>query len=205
MQRLTRLLVLFFVSLALAGGAFFVYVTLKGPSGVPAFATVLPETRALPPFSLVDDSGAEFTREDFEGAWHLVFFGFIHCPDICPATLQQLAIARDRVTADGGAFPEIILVSVDPERDTPDVLAAYVGNFGEGVRGVTGSPESVRELTRALGIYFARGEESDTGYSVDHSTAVLVIDPLGNWHSLFGSPHAVERFVADVPVLTGAR
>ena len=205
MQRLTRLLVLFFLSLALAGGAFFVYLAFEGPSGSPEFATLLPAPRALPPLSLVDDSGAEFTREDFEGAWHLVFFGFTHCPDICPATLQQLAIARDRVTTDGGAFPEIILVSVDPERDTPDVLAAYVGNFGKGVRGVTGSLEGVRELTSALGIYFAKGEESDTGYSVDHSTAVLVIDPLGNWHSLFGSPHTVERFVADVPVLTGAR
>lgn len=205
MDRLTKLLVTFFVALALAGGAFFTYLAFRGESGSPEFATVLPEPKPLPSLSLVDDSGAAFTRDDLEGAWHLVFFGFTHCPDICPATLQQLAIARDQVTADGGTFPEVILVSVDPERDTPGVMAAYVGNFGRGVRGVTGSLDNVRELTDALGIYVAKGEEANGGYTVDHSAAVLVIDPLGGWHSVFSAPHSVERFAHDVPILTGAR
>jgi protein SCO1/2 len=205
MHRLTQILVVSFVALGLAGGAFFTYLAFRGDSGLPEFATVLPQPMALPALSLVDDSGAAFTRDDFKGAWHLVFFGFTHCPDVCPATLQQLAIARDQVTAAGGTFPEIILVSVDPQRDTPDVMATYVGNFGKGVRGVTGSLDNVRDLTDALGIYFARGEETNGGYSVDHSAAVLVIDPQGDWHSVFSAPHSVERFVHDVPILTGAR
>jgi protein SCO1/2 len=199
-----RLLVLLFVSLAFAGGAFFTYLAFVAVPSKPSFATVLPEPMALPDIALIDDAGKPFTRESLRGEWHLLFFGFTHCPDICPATLQQLAIASRRVTEAGGKFPQVILVSVDPERDTPDVLAAYVRNFGDNVRGVTGDLDSVRALTSALGIYFAKSEVTDTGYNVDHSAAVLVIDDDANWRALFSAPQDVERLVHDIPILTGA-
>lgn len=200
-----RLLLVFFLSLAFAGGAFFLYLAFQGGAEQPARATILPEPRPLPALSLVDHTGAAFTRENFEGGWQLVFFGFTHCPDVCPATLQQLAIAKRRVAAAGGSFPEIVLISVDPERDTPDVLADYVRHFGDGVRGVTGSLEAITSLTGQLGIFFARSAPSESGYSVDHSAAVLVIDPDGDWHSLFSAPHDVDSFVRDIPLLTAAR
>lgn len=200
-----RLLVLFFVSLAFAGGAFFTYLAFLGGPSQPAYATVLSEPMALPDVTLVDDSGRPFTTENLRGAWHVLFFGFTHCPDICPTTLQQLAIASRRVAESGGRFPQIILVSVDPERDTPDVLAAYVRSFGDNVRGLTGDLDQIRKLTKALGIYFAKAEETATGYNVDHSAAVLVVDDEANWRAVFSAPQDVERFVHDIPILTGAR
>jgi len=204
MNPVKRLLVLLFVSLAFAGGAFFTYLAFVAGPPQPSFATVLPQPKALPDISLVDDAGKPFTLESLRGEWHLLFFGFTHCPDICPATLQQLAIASRHVTESGGRFPQVVLVSVDPERDTPDVLAAYVRNFGDNVRGVTGDLDRIRALTSALGIYFAKAEVTDSGYNVDHSAAVLVIDDDARWRAVFSAPQDVERFVHDIPILTGA-
>ena len=112
---------------AFAGGTLFMVLAFPGPRGQPLHATILPQAAVLPRFSLLDQNGAVFDNESLDDHWSLVFFGFTHCPDICPATLTQLAIARSRVLAGGDStFPDIVLISVDPERDTPKVLAAYI-------------------------------------------------------------------------------
>lgn len=203
MNPVRKFLAITFLFTAFSGGAVFLYLAFNGGKSEPSFATILPMTKPLPEFALADHNGAPFNQDSLRGGWHILFFGFTHCPDICPATLQQLAIARDRVIADGGDFPEIVLVSVDPERDTTEVMAAYVAHFGAGVTGVTGSIEDVQTLTRGLGIFFAKSGESADSYSVDHSAAVLLIDPDGNWHAVFSAPHDIDRFVADIPILTG--
>ena len=173
-------------------------------------ATVLPERRALPEFELRDHNGAPFTRTSLEGRTSLVFFGFTHCPDICPATLQQLVMARDRLAATSGdsinSLPEIVLISVDPARDTPEALGRYVEYFGEGITGATARPEDLLVLTSALGIFFEpvpTGDGSD--YTVNHSTAVLVIDPQARLQAIFSAPHAIETFVQDLPMLIASR
>jgi protein SCO1/2 len=203
MNPVRKSLAIAFLFAAFSGGAVFLYLALYGAKPEPAFATVLPMTKPLPAFSLTDHEGRPFDRDSLRGDWHALFFGFTHCPDICPATLQQLAIARSRVISQGGAFPEIVLVSVDPERDSPEAMAAYVANFGDGVTGVTGSLGEISVLTGELGIFFAKAAGSGDSYNVDHSAAVLLIDPDGNWHSVFSAPHAVDRFVADIPILIG--
>lgn len=203
MNPVRKNLAIAFLFAAFSGGAVFLYLALYGGKSEPAFATVLPMTRPLPAFSLTDHEGRPFDQDSLRGNWHVLFFGFTHCPDICPATLQQLAIARDRVVAEGGNFPEIVLVSVDPERDSPDVMAAYVANFGEDVTGATGALTELTALTGGLGIFFAKSADSGNSYSVDHSAAVLLIDPAGNWHAVFSAPHDVDKFVADIPILTG--
>lgn len=188
---------------AFSGGALFLYLALFGTRAEPNVATVLPMTVELPAFSLIDDQGQPFTRDSLRGRTSVLFFGFTNCPDICPATLQQLAIARQRLAGESVAFPDIILISVDPERDSPEVLADYVRHFGAEVRGLTGNLETISALTRPLGIYFAKSGDLEGDYSVDHSAVVLVINENAEWFALFSAPHTVDGFVHDLPLLVG--
>ncbi|MBT8091217.1 MAG: SCO family protein [Gammaproteobacteria bacterium] len=169
-------------------------------------AFVLPAAMPLPEFSLVDQAGNVVTRDSFRDRWDLVFFGFTHCPDICPATLQILALARNELAAAGQEpLPRIVLVSVDPERDTPELMGKYVDYFGDGNLGVTGNLDETRKLTSGLGIYFEKQAGESDDYAVDHSAAVLLINPDGEFHALFGGPHTVENFVHDVPLIMEGR
>jgi protein SCO1/2 len=163
-------------------------------------ATLLPAPLDLPEFNLVDQDGNPADRSFFEGQWDLVFFGFTHCPDICPTTLQTLATAR-RTLAENGMqeLPRIVLVSVDPDRDTPEELKTYVGYFGDDVVGLTGSEASLRDLTDGLGIFFQRMASDDENYNVDHSAVVLVLNPAGQFTALFSAPHKPGAFVNDLP------
>jgi protein SCO1/2 len=172
----------------------------------PEYATLLPEPLPLPEFSLIDQRNEPFTRDSLRGQTSLLFFGFTHCPDICPATLQQLATARKRLAeASAEALPEIILISVDPERDTPETLDRYVSHFGDGVAAATGSTDAIRVLTSALGIYFDKETTGDGEYTVNHSAAVLVIDRNAALKALFSAPHKTESFVHDIPRLMASR
>jgi len=170
----------------------------------PESALVLPAPNPVPEFSLLNHLGESVDQSVFEGQWDLVFFGFTHCPDICPTTLQVLAIAR-KTLADGGRqlLPRIVLVSVDPERDTPEILGKYINYFGDGNLGLTGTLEEISKLTGGLGIYFEKQPADGENYAVDHSAAVLVIDPDGGFHSLFSGPHVVDNYVRDLPILMG--
>jgi len=194
--------------LALGGGAAAVFMQLQGTHELPSHATVIPTPMPLPEFALLDHAGNQFDRQSLRGEWSLVFFGFTHCPDICPATLQQLAIARGKVlAADGGqskSFPQIVLISVDPERDTVEIMREYVANFGADIKGVTGDIDELKKLTAALGIFFEKSEDSSEDYNVAHSAVVLLINPKAEFHALFSAPHDVENFVNDVPILTGS-
>jgi protein SCO1/2 len=174
---------------------------VASPPAAPQVATVLPAGNELPEFSLLDQSGAAIGRDVFQGQWDLVFFGFTHCPDICPMTLQVLADARNQLAAASfSPLPRIVLVSVDPERDTPENLAKYVDYFGEGNLGITGDLEEIRKLTNGLGIWFEKSGDGED-YSVDHAAAVLVIDPKGQFRALFSAPHKADNYVHDLPII----
>jgi len=192
--------------LALGGGATVVFMQLQGAPEPPSYATVIPAPLPLPDFALLDHEGDLFDRQSMRGQWSLVFFGFTHCPDICPATLQQLAIARSKVlAAENGrdnSFPRITLISVDPERDTVEIMREYVGQFGADIRGVTGDIDELRKLTTAIGIFFEKSTESGEVYNIAHSGVVLLINPRAEFHALFSAPHDVQHFVNDVPLLT---
>lgn len=200
-----KFLAIAFLFIAFSGGAVFLYLATGGNRAEPVAATVLPAPRPLPSFSLVDQTGKSFTRDSLAGRESILFFGFTHCPDICPATLQQLAIARQRVAADGISFPDIVLVTVDPARDTPDVMAEYVGHFGAGITGVTGRAEDIGSFASALGIFFAISGDDSENYSVDHSAAVLFINANVEWQAVFSAPHEIDDFVHDIPLLTDSR
>ena len=185
---------------AIAAGVF-TASQLQQPSE-PVHALVLPVHNPLPEFSLLDQNGNAVTAETFRGQWDLMFFGFTHCPDICPATLQVLASAKRQLAESGEkTLPRIVLVSVDPERDTPEKIGEYVTYFGEGNLGVTGDIEELRKLTSALGIYFQKGPVENDGYNVDHSAAVLLVNPQAQFHALFSGTHPAQHYVADLPLI----
>jgi len=204
MRNIRHIVAIGFVVSAFVGGTLFMVLAFSGPRGLPEHATLLPQSVPLPRFALLADDASPFTEASFAGHWSLVFFGFTHCPDICPATLQQLAIARDRLRADGSDPPQIVLVSVDPERDSTQALADYVGHFGPGITGVTGSGEELRKLTSALGIYFEKSAGQGDGYSIDHSAVVIVVNPRAEFQAVFRPPHKVDIFVADLPRIVDA-
>jgi protein SCO1/2 len=168
-------------------------------------ATVLPTPMPLPDFQLVDQDGAPFTRDSLRDRQTLLFFGFTHCPDICPATLQQLALARNELVGrlpQDVAPPDILLISVDPDRDTPEVLKVYTAIFGPGAYGATGELDKLLALTSTLGIFFETGEANDSGYTVNHSAAVLLVNDRAELQAVFSAPHDVGSFVSDLLLLT---
>ena len=169
-------------------------------------ATVLPTPIGLAEFSLLDQNSDPFSRASFGGHWNLVFFGFTNCPDICPLTLQILANARQQML-DAGAqvLPRIVLVSVDPERDTPGIIGQYVSHFGASVIGVTGDLAEIRKLTDGLGVFFQIPSVDDGDYSVSHSAVVIVVDPQSNFHALFSAPHEAANFAHDLPIIMASQ
>ena len=208
MHQIRKIVFVTIAVLALGGGATAVFMQLQGPHQLPLYATVMPTPLPLPEFQLQDQSGKQFDRQSLRGGWSLVFFGFTHCPDICPATLQQLAIARGKVMAAGNgqenSFPQIILISVDPERDSVEIMREYVGHFAADIKGVTGDIEELKKLTAVLGIFFEKSTDNGEDYNVAHSAVVLLINPDAEFHALFSAPHDVENFVHDVPLLAGS-
>lgn len=131
-------------------------------------------------FSLIDQAGAPISKKDVLGKPAVLFFGFTYCPDVCPTTLasmtsylKQLGPDADRI----GAF----FVSVDPERDTPKVLASYLASFDPRIRGVTGKPEEIAKLTKSLGIYFKKVDAGGGSYTVDHSALIVQLDSQGRF------------------------
>jgi protein SCO1/2 len=192
--------------LVVAGASLFAIRNIDQAPVVIQQATVLPEPMVLPDFRLVDQDGNAFTRDSLLGHPSLLFFGFTHCPDICPATLQQLAVARRQLASqpgNAGTLPDIILISVDPERDTAEVLKAYTGHFGEGVTGLSGDAEALRKLASALGIYYATDESRGPDYTISHSTAVLLINSEAEFQALFQAPLDIDSLVADLDMLVG--
>ena len=169
-------------------------------------AFIIPEPIELPDFSLLDHTNKPVTTDTFRGQWDLIFFGFTNCPDICPTTLQTLAsIKRELENIGSETTPRIVLVSVDPERDTPAVLGQYMNYFGQGNLAVTGQIDEIVKLTTALGIYFKKTVVDGDNYSVDHSAAVLLINPDGEFSALFSAPHLLADYVNDLPAIMGGR
>ena len=127
------------------------------------------------PFNLVSHTGENITQQVFQGTPSAVFFGFTHCPEVCPTTLNDLTLLRDRLQAAGGDF-NIFFITVDPERDTVAVLKDYIPYFGQGITGITGVPEAVYELARSWGIFWEKNNVTDQGYNIDHTATVFLLD-----------------------------
>jgi protein SCO1 len=171
----------FFIG-ALAGAAILLVTTPRVGQPVQSSGTAL----VGGPFSLVGAGGKTVTDADFRGRYMLVFFGFTHCPDICPAELQVIAQTLDKL-GDKGTKVVPVFITLDPERDTPEAMADYVKSFGPNFVGLTGSPEAIAAAAKAYRVAFAKVENKDSagGYSVDHSALVYLMDPEGKYVTHF--------------------
>jgi protein SCO1/2 len=152
------------------------------------------------PFRLVDQNGRAVDETILRGKWTAIFFGFTYCPDVCPTTLQALAEAKKKLGRKAGDF-QVVLFSVDPERDTPQQLNAYLANpvFPEGVIGLTGTPEQVAAAAKVYRVYYKKvGSGED--YTVDHVSYTYLMDPEGRFDRVIGPgtlPDDIARIVTD--------
>jgi len=168
------------------------------PQAAMVAGTLLQPPRPLPQFSLIDQDGQPFDASRLQNRWSLLFFGFTNCPDVCPATLAVLAqIEKQLQDLPPTKQPQIVLVSVDPQRDTPEQLSKYVKFFSPSFVGVTGQEDAIKAFTRALGVPVAIQSLGDGAYTVDHSAAIFLIDPAGALRALFSTPHDPSKIAAD--------
>ena len=149
---------------------------------------------------LTDHNGTPRTLADFRGKVLVVFFGFTHCPDVCPTTLAELARARKLLGADAERV-QVVMVTVDPERDTPQVLRQYVTALDPTFLGLTGDSEAIARTAREFKVFYQKSSSSGQNYSVDHSSGTFVFDPAGRIRLLVGYGQAAEVFAHDIEQL----
>jgi protein SCO1/2 len=161
-------------------------------------ATRFPAAREIQPFELIDHNNEVFDNNALKQHWSFLFFGYTHCPDVCPTTLSVLNSVAQRLQ-DLDEDIRFIFVSVDPERDTPEQLARYTSYFNDDFIGVTGTPAGIEQLTKPLGILHMQvaAEDGSGAYLIDHTASVLLFDPDGRYHAVFGPPLSADAIASD--------
>lgn len=192
-----RTLAFLLVALAAFGlGTWYALAPREAPE--PTGGYILDEPRALPQFALIDEQGRAFSPADFEGHWSMLYFGFTFCPDICPSAMSVMAQVKASLEDVEELDDRYYLVSVDPERDTPDRLAEYVQYFDPEFRGITGEFAQLDIITRAAGaVYKVPEAPENDDYLVAHSSTLTVIDPEGRIHAIFTSPFNPDAIARD--------
>jgi protein SCO1/2 len=168
--------------------------------------TYLAPARALPDFSLIDQTGQSFGPDRLKGRWSLVFFGYTNCPDFCPTTLTTLA-ALDKRLKDSHApvRPQVVFVSVDAKRDTPAQLAKYVPYFDPEFLGVTAADQrTIETFATRLGVSVALTPKPDGSYTVDHSAAIFVMNPEGKLQAVLSGPFSASTLETDLQHIAAA-
>jgi protein SCO1 len=188
------------VAAALAG--IYVARTLNQPA-VPSLeaGTSLPAPRVLAPFNLLDTQGAAATPASLRGHPTLVFFGFTHCPDVCPTTLALLTSVQKQVAIPG---LKIALISVDPVRDTPEQLGRYISSFGGDLIGLTGAPPEIVNASKSFGVASSRVDLPGGDYTMDHSATVFVLDSDARIVAVFTPPLSAAALTRDLGRLAPA-
>lgn len=190
--------VLLIVAAAFLVGAFaaMALFAVRTPSGVLQSSGV---AQIGGPFSLVDHTGKPVTDKDFRGKMMLVFFGFTHCPDVCPSELQVMAAALDEL-GDKADKVTPVFISVDPQRDTPEAMGDYVSIFGPRFVGLTGTPEEIAKAAKAYRAYYAKveDEKSADGYTMDHSAIVYLMNERGEYVAHFAYGTDADTMAAGI-------
>ena len=176
--------------LVILGAGVFLALDMRGnPRG--AGGTVLANAIGGP-FQLTDQNGKMVTDADLKGKWSLIYFGYTHCPDACPTALNDISIALDEL---GPKRAEVrpVFITVDPERDTSQVLKSYVTAFDAPILALTGTPEEIAQAAKGYRVYYAKHPEADGDYSMDHSSVIYVMDPQGRFTASFTHESAPEQ------------
>ena len=162
---------------------------------------MLPQGRDMPDVTLTNQDGEAVSMEQLEGHWNLLFFGYTFCPDICPATLAELRQLRGNLPEEVNQRLQPILVSVDPERDTPEQLKKYLDYFGAGFIGLTGPLDDIQTLANAAGVPFIPADTSKKDYTVDHGANLALIGPDGRLRGFIRAPMRTEKLAEQLPRL----
>ena len=152
-------------------------------------------------FNLVDQDGTPRTDADYHGSYPLIYFGFTHCPDLCPRSLGAMGAAIDDLAARAPAKAQRvvpILITVDPARDTAAVMKSYVASFHPRLVGLTGSADEIERVTRAFGAFYAPVPENGGGYAMDHSGFILLMGPEGEYVTHFEPNVGAEELAAEL-------
>ncbi|MCP4273739.1 MAG: SCO family protein [Gammaproteobacteria bacterium] len=147
---------------------------------------IYPKPRTLPQFKLVDHKGQPFSYTQLTGKWSVMFFGYTHCPDICPTTITALAKVAEKLAPEIREHVQFVFISIDPERDTADLLADYMAFFRTDFLAATGDEQQLQQLTMSLGAMYMKvpGENS---YSMSHSNSLFIINPQGQRHGIIAN------------------
>jgi len=145
-------------------------------------------------FQLIDQNGKPFSDANLKGKWHLIFFGYTHCPDACPTALNEMSLALDRLGIKRDEV-RVVFITVDPERDTPDVLKSYVQSFDAPIVALTGSPEAVAQAAKAYRVFYAKHPRADGDYDMDHSAVIYVMNPEGRFTATFTPDSSADAIV----------
>ncbi len=178
----------------------------KAPTPMPLIqATALEMPRALPPFDLVDTKNQAFNQQRLLGHWTFLFFGFTHCESVCPLTMAELsAMARKIANQKAVPQPQVVMITLDPDRDDSARLMQYVTGFYPGFLGASGSLEALQPLLKDLGIAHERMVISQhvSHYTIEHSGAVMLINPKGELVAFFTPPHHAADLAHDYKLLS---
>ena len=188
--KLTIAGLLLFITVIVAGFVYRVSLPrIMTASEMSANGLYLLETpRNIGEFDLIDHHGNPFNPARLEGQWTLVFFGFTHCPDICPTTMTFLNTFLESLEGTEAQDPQVVMVSVDPARDTVQQLADYMPYFNPDFTGVTGEFLDIHRFATKLNTPFRKVMDEDGSYQVDHSSNIVLINPRGDYHGFFRAP-----------------
>ena len=188
------------VAIVAIGSGLIVQSSKSPPAGLPEFkkAILLPSPKPLIDADFIDHNGNEFGVEQFKGKWSILFFGFTNCPDVCPTTMQTLKQVKAKVKQAGMWHNyRVVMVSVDPERDTTERLANYVPYFDPEFVGISGPVEATTSFAKNVGILFFKGDKAaNGGYDVDHGAALILVNPEGEYAGVITAPH-IEATISD--------
>lgn len=188
-------------ALALGLGLWLGQLLTRPPVEPPAISGILfSEPKEIDDFTLRDQAGQPFHRDRFSGEWTFLYFGYTYCPDVCPLTLFELAkVQQQLVQKNGDQETAYMLISVDPQRDTPQRLGEYTRYFNPKFSGATGTPEELSKMAQQFGVIYSRSpaQENEANYTIDHSSTVILIDPNARLHAIFTPPHTPEAMVSD--------
>ncbi|TMK00771.1 MAG: SCO family protein [Alphaproteobacteria bacterium] len=149
------------------------------------------------PFKLTDQNGKVVTEQDLKGHPFLVFFGFTHCPDVCPTTLFEVSEVM-RALGPDAERARALFITVDPERDTPAVMKDYLSSFDPHLSGLTGDPAEIAAVAKAYRVYFKKVPLDEGGYTMDHTAIVYLMDKTGRFVSPFNLKRPIEAAAGDL-------
>ncbi|VAW57731.1 Cytochrome oxidase biogenesis protein Sco1/SenC/PrrC, thiol-disulfide reductase involved in Cu(I) insertion into CoxII Cu(A) center, partial [hydrothermal vent metagenome] len=161
---------------------------------------IYPKAKILSNFNLIDENSNKVTKDNLINQWSLVFVGYTHCPDVCPTTMAVLNQTAKLMQKQKISGPKVIFLTVDPERDTAEVLKPYIRYFNDNFSALTGSLSEVKKLSRQLNSVFQKspgssGKITATDYLMDHSSALMLINPNGNLQSVLTTPHNPKTII----------